>query len=129
MADLWRECAVSGEVAEAVRCVRELDAPSFLHQVVKQIVSASVVDGGPREFDLAVQLTIALSDAGLLPAEQLALGCTRLVEAAADLRLDFPRAPEGLAKYLELCSEKRLLSPTDEWLATACRLRATGGPE
>ena len=43
--------------------------------------------------------------------------------------VDFPRAPEGLAKYLELCSEKRLLSPTDEWLATACRLRATGGPE
>ena len=95
---LWQECAVSGEVAEAVRCVRELEAPSYHHEVVKRAVSASIVDGGPREFELALRLTSELCEADVLTTDQLSLGCTRLVEASPDLQLDYPRAPELLAQ-------------------------------
>ena len=50
------------EVGEAVRCVRELEAPSYHHEVVKRAVSASIVDGGPREFELCLQLTKQLCE-------------------------------------------------------------------
>ena len=120
---LWQECAVSGEVAEAVRCVRELEAPSYHHEVVKRAVSASIVDGGPREFELALRLTSELCEADVLTTDQLSLGCTRLVEASPDLQLDYPRAPELLAQYLERCCTLKLLTPADEWIATAATLR------
>ena len=103
--------------------VRELEAPSFHHEVVKRAVSASIVDGGPREFELSMQLTKALCDVDVLTPEQLALGCTRLVEASADLKLDYPRAPEMLAQYLERCCSLKLLEPQEEWHAEAAKLR------
>lgn len=123
VAELWQECAISGEVGEAVRCVRELEAPNYHHEVVKRAVGASIVDGGPREFELCLQLTTALSAADVLTGEQLALGCTRLVESAEDLQLDYPKAPELLAQYLERCCALKLLAPAEEWSATAATLR------
>jgi len=126
---IWQECAISGEVGEAVRCVRELEAPMYHHEVIKRCVSASIVDGGPREFELALTLTKQLHEDGLLTAEHLALGCTRLIEASADLQLDFPRAPERLADYLEQCVALGLLSTADEWKAPAAKLWSmTGSP-
>ena len=64
-----------------------------------------------------------------LTAEQLGSGCTRLVESIADLQLDYPRAPELLAQYLERCCTLQLLPQHEraEWQATAARLRAGGG--
>ena len=55
---------------EAVRCVRELEAPSYLHELVKRLVSSAVVDGGPREFELALALTSKLAEEDLLTPEQ-----------------------------------------------------------
>mgnify|MGYP002834929328 CR=1 FL=1 len=129
MAALWQECVISGEIEEAVRCVRELEAPSYHHEVVKRAVSASIVDGGPREFELCLSLTRKLTEIDVLTAEQLGLGCTRLVESIADLQLDYPRAPELLAQYLERCCTLQLLPQHEraEWQATAARLRAGGG--
>ena len=124
--ELWQECAISGEVGEAVRCVRELEAHFYHHEVVKRAVGASIVDGGPREFELSLQFTKALCEADLLTGEQLALGCTRLAEAAEDLQLDYPKAPELLAQYLERCCALKLLAPTDDWHATAAALRGGG---
>lgn len=126
MAALCQEYTVSGEIEEAVRCVRELEAPSFHHEVIKRLVSTSLVDGGPREHELAVQLTSRLQADDLLTTEQLAQGCHRLVDAAPDLRLDHPRAPELLADYLERCCSLSLLSPEDEWRAMAKSLRSGG---
>jgi len=122
-AALSKEFLVSGELEEAARCVRELEAPSYLHEVVKKLVSSAIVDGGPRELELALQLTRRLSEDTLLTGEQLAHGCTRLVEAAPDLRLDHPRAPDLLAEYLERCCSLTLLSPSEEWTSHAAALR------
>jgi len=120
---LWQEYVVSGEISEAVHCVRCLEAPSYHHEVVKRAVSSSIVDGGPREFELCLQLTRELADVDVLTPEQVSLGCTRLVESVADLQLDYPRAPELLAQYLDRIVELRLLTPADEWRDAAARLR------
>jgi len=124
VAMIVEEYAVSGETDEAVRCVRELDAPSYHHELIKRLVSSAVVDGGPRELELALTLTSRLADDALLTSAQLGRGCTRLVDAAPDLRLDHPRAPELLADYFERCCKLGLLTPQDEWHATASGLRA-----
>ena len=87
---LCDEYLVSGEIAEAVRCVKELDAPSYHHEVVKRLVGASVVDGGPRELDLAVDLTAKLAEADVLTTEQLSLGCTRLLDAVSGIACPWP---------------------------------------
>lgn len=124
VAALVSEFLVSGEIDEAVRCVRELEAPSYLHEVVKKLVSTSILDGGPRELELAIALTQRLrSDDAPLSAEQLSQGCTRLIDATDDLRLDHPKAPDLLADYLDRCCKLSLLSPADEWAASAIALR------
>ena len=123
VAALCDEYIVSGETDEAVRCVRELAAPSYHHEVIKRLVSSSIVDGGPRELGLAVHLTSKLGETQLLNGEQLSHGCTRLLEALPDLQLDHPRAPSLLADYLERCCDLNQLQPADEWHATARSLR------
>ena len=171
VAALCDEYLVSGELDEAVRCVEELGTPNYHHELVKRLVGASIIDGGPTELKLAVRadtiaahcmphrrtphhrtphrrttartppraatsrasppsrgrrrklparaptpalsgasrpplpleqvtLTARLSAAQLLHTEQLALGCTRLLEALPDMRLDRPGAPEVLASFL-----------------------------
>ena len=122
--ELVSEFLVSGEIDEAVRCVRELEAPSYLHEVVKKLVSSAIVDGGERERGLALALTEKLANGdALLSAELLAQGCMRLVEAADDLRLDHPKAPVLLADYLDQCCKLSLLKPADEWTVHAESLR------
>jgi hypothetical protein len=150
---LCDEYLVSGEIGEAVRCVKELDAPSYHHEVVKRLVGASVVDGGPRELNLAVELTAKLAEADVLTTEQLSLGCTRLLDAVRhahstlsrslapdhkpapthplcrvlqlpDLQLDHPHAGELLAQYFERCCGMGDLLPKSEWMPTADRLRS-----
>ena len=127
IAALCDEYFVSGELAEAVRCVEELRSPNYHHELVKRLVGFSIVDGGPRELTLAVQLSARLSDKGLLHAEQLALGCSRLLEALPDMQLDRPRAPEVLADFLDQCCEGGHLQPRETWHTTATRLRIHGG--
>jgi len=121
---LCEEYIVSGEVDEAVRCVQELAAPSYHHEVVRRLVSKCVVDGGPRELHLAIDLTSKLFATLLLTSEQLAQGCSRLVDALPDLQLDHPHAPELLADYLERCVDLQLLAPAGEWKQSAAQLRA-----
>jgi len=124
VAALCDEYLVSGELDEAVRCVEELGTPNYHHELVKRLVGASIIDGGPTELKLAVTLTARLSAAQLLHTEQLALGCTRLLEALPDMRLDRPGAPEVLASFLDSCCEGGYLTPKEEWTAHATRLRA-----
>ena len=127
---LTKEYIVSGELDEAVRCVRELEAPSFHHEVVKRLVSTAIADGGPRELSLASTLTEKLCEEGggaLLTPEQLAQGCTRLLEALPDLRLDHPKAPSLLADYIEHSCKSKLLPSLDEWTQTVAELRTQNG--
>ena len=124
---LVAEFLVSGELDEAVRCVRELEAPSYHHEVIKKLVSSAIVDGGARELELALGLAQRLSQEQLLTADQLGHGCMRLIDAAPDLRLDHPRAPELLADFLERCCKLSLFDKAEEWRGHALALKGRNG--
>ncbi|MEC7300920.1 MAG: hypothetical protein VXW43_19885, partial [Pseudomonadota bacterium] len=72
VAALCEEYLVSGELDEAVRCIKELEAPSYHHEVIKRLLSAAIADGGSREHGLALELTRTLSENATLTPEQLA---------------------------------------------------------
>jgi len=123
--ELAREYFVSCELSEAVRCVRELDAPRFHHEVIKRLL-VFALDGGARQVQLAEQLVQRLCDEAVVPPQQLALGCQRLCDAAADLALDNPQTPAELAGILERFCERGHLVPPQEWRAAISALRAHG---
>jgi len=116
-----REFFSSGDRAEACRCVRELDATGFHHELVKRLIVLSI-DGGARERALAQQLVEDLSTEALLPPEQLVLGCQRALDAAPDLKLDNPRADDLIADFLEGFVAGGLLP--SNWSESISRLRS-----
>ena len=64
-----------------------------------------------------------LCDEAVVPPQQLALGCQRLLDAAADLAIDNPQTPAELAGILERFCERGHLAPREEWLASIQSLR------
>ena len=120
VAELLKEYLLSGEEDEAVRCVRALHAPAFGHELVKRLV-ALTLDGGASDEALATKLLGRLMGVEkLLSPEQLQLGCQRLVDDVADLRLDNPRAPQLIAAFLTRCCDGLGLDAS--WRDAAARL-------
>jgi len=122
IADLVGEFLVSGETDEALRCVRELGAPAFHHELIKRILAIST-DKGEREQELANALRKRLCMESVISREQLALGCQRAIDASADLALDNPKAPLIVAAFVEEALADGHLDPTDGWQEAAHALR------
>ena len=122
VATLCAEYLISGELDEAVRCVRELDAPLYHHEVVKRVAVIALDATGSRELERASDLVDKLCAEQLLTPEQLSQGCARLVDAVDDLRLDNPKAPELLSQFFVRACAKGHLRPEAEWRATAAKL-------
>lgn len=101
--DLVNELYLSGDVAEAVKCVRELRAPYFAHEVVLRLV-ARAVDLKEREERLAVQLLRELVASEAVSPAQVAMGFDRLDKRIADLALDAPNAAELVKRVREAVS-------------------------
>ena len=84
------EYFVERELQEAVRCVRELDAPHFGHEVVKRIVFGAV-ERGEKHFACATVLLKALL------ADPRALESSQLTKVSLFLSLSFSLPHNGLA--------------------------------
>jgi len=102
------EYFVEGELEEAVRCVRELDAPHFGHEVVKRIVYQAAERGGGALASAAALLK-ALRACGALDASQLNKGLGRAVLGLGDLSLDVPAASSALAALLDLLLQDKVI--------------------
>lgn len=93
------EYAATRDTLEAVKCVRELDAPNFGHEVVKRAVKFALSkDSHTRK--AVSDLLKALVDDDTSPSltnTQIALGFKRLFADLPDLVLDVPNA-EGLLR-------------------------------
>jgi len=103
----------SGEVKEAVQCVQDLEAPHFLHEVVKRVVYRAV-EKGEAAMRMALQLIKALLAIGALEHMQLTKGMQRSVVGLADLSLDVPDAPERLRTLADWLAFENLVSPAFE---------------
>jgi len=110
---LVEEYFVEGELEEAVRCVQELDAPFFGHEVVKRVVYRGVEKGG-ESLRSSLNLLKTLLESGALDHHQLTMGMTRSVAGLPDLCLDVPDAPERLRTIADWLAFENLVSPSFE---------------
>jgi hypothetical protein len=105
--DMVEELLEGGDVAEAARIVKELNAPHFSHEVIKQLVTRSLARG-ERERELCAALLTALvsSEWALLTANQLAAGVGRVRERVSDLELDVPGAKVAFEDVIKRLNAK-----------------------
>lgn len=87
------EYNITGDLDEAVLCVRELRATSFHHQVVYEAILL-VIDSCANEGTLLRMSSLLrrLSTTGVVSESQLAKGIQRVLDSIADIQLDAPRA-------------------------------------
>lgn len=95
-----QELFLSNDLAEALRCVRELAVPHFHHEVVKRAIVHGI-DHNDRERALASALFKDLNAAEILSQDQAARGFARVKEALPDLSLDTPAAPSVYDGFVE----------------------------
>ena len=129
MDQLLQEYLLSRELDEAARCVSELDAPHFHHELVKRGVFAAMELDGTKGASVD---TSALSNVDAMAAlfgfmvrnaivsdNQVKKGVDRLHKLLPDLSLDVPAAPTLLEAFEKMASEQGCLSSISSGKTTA----------
>jgi programmed cell death protein 4 len=125
MDQLLQEYLLSRELDEAARCVKELDAPHFHHELVKRgVFIAMEMDGGnnsdadasavvgappPSNIDAMAALFGFLVRNAIVSDNQVKKGVDRLHKLLPDLSLDVPAAPTLLIAFEKMATEQECL--------------------
>lgn len=97
---LVQEYLAAGDMGEAARCIRELNAAPFHHEVVKRAVVVSM-DRDDAQRAMVSDLFAFLLAEGVVSPDGFEGGFRRLREALPDLTLDVPSAPVLFATITE----------------------------
>mmetsp|Transcript_37352 Transcript_37352/g.92359 ORF Transcript_37352/g.92359 Transcript_37352/m.92359 type:complete len:399 (+) Transcript_37352:383-1579(+) len=105
--EMLSEYNVSGDVAEARRCLRALNAKYFHHEFVKRalvlcIEAAPGAETAPR----LLGLLKVLGDSGEVTGSQMAIGFERMDAVVEDLVLDVPNAVDRLGGLRLMAKEE-----------------------
>mmetsp|Transcript_22424 Transcript_22424/g.33898 ORF Transcript_22424/g.33898 Transcript_22424/m.33898 type:complete len:447 (+) Transcript_22424:127-1467(+) len=107
---LLKEYLMSRELDEAARCVREMNASHFHHELVKRGVTHAMEAADPRDaLDAMSALFSFLTKNAIVSEYQVAKGLNRLNKLLPDLSLDIPTAPELLAEFEDMVKERGCL--------------------
>jgi programmed cell death protein 4 len=117
MDQLLQEYLLSRELDEAARCVRELGAPHFHHELVKRGVFAAMEEDGKSRskddansnIDAMAALIAFLVRNAIVSEYQVKKGIGRLHQILPDLLLDVPAAGSLLATFEKLAKEQGCL--------------------
>ena len=96
---LLQEFVLSKDLAEAKRCIAELQSPQFFHEIVKRAV-INTLDLSQAEQEQMSGLLAELRAAEMLSITQAQKGFSRLFQALPDLKLDTPSAGTVLAGFV-----------------------------
>lgn len=128
MDQLLQEYLLSRELDEAARCVKELEAPHFHHELVKRGVFAAMeLDGKGASVDadalsnmdaMAALFGFLVRNA-IVSDNQVKKGVDRLQKLLPDLSLDVPAAPKLLAAFEKMASEQGCLAASTHGKTTA----------
>ncbi|KAK3262158.1 hypothetical protein CYMTET_28970 [Cymbomonas tetramitiformis] len=99
LAALLEEFLVSNDVAEAQRCLHELNLPFFHHELVKKAVFVALEKNEADEH--VVFLLETLGSNGEISQNQLTMGLQRSFDALPDLSLDVPDAESHMHQLIE----------------------------
>jgi hypothetical protein len=100
MKKILEEFLFSEDIAEASKCLRDLSATYFHHEVVKLALIMSLEKVASE--DQLMGLLEKLSHTGLLSENQIQTGFQRVISKMDDLVLDYP----GAKKKISECAEK-----------------------
>lgn len=104
--DFLEEYLASEDLTEAQRCLVELHAPHFFHEVVYEaIVTVLEHEGSERETKLIADFLAAMGQANIITPNQLELGVHRVYDNLKDLELDIPKARPCLETFLAVAAE------------------------
>jgi len=122
MDQLLREYLMSRELDEAARCVKELDARHFHHELVKRGVFAAMEedgkckapsddsDGALSNLDAMAALFGFLVRNAIVSENQVKKGIVRLHKILPDISLDVPTAPTLLESFEKMAIEEGCLT-------------------
>lgn len=105
---LLNEYVESGDIAEASRCIRQLNVPFFYHEVVKRALTLAMEKKNSESSILSLLKEAA--EEGLITSSQMSKGFARLTDAIDDLSLDIPHAKEMLPLLVAKAREGGFLS-------------------
>lgn len=105
---LLLEYLLSRDQDEAARCIHELRAPEFMHEVVKRAV-VTVLDKNAEEQSLMSSLLQYLMERDQLTKQQASKGFKRLHDLLPDLSLDVPSAGTIVAQFITKAMEDSVL--------------------
>lgn len=108
---LLMEFLISGDFAEASRCIKELASSEFNHEIVKRAVVQSLDKAKEQQLKMS-ELFQFLHESDILTPHQAAKGFGRLYNAAGDLSLDTPTAPQIIAEFAARAVQDQVL-PAD----------------
>jgi len=116
---LIEEYLLSRELDEAARCVREMEAPHFHHELVKRGVKIAMEKDGldhneteVSALDAIAALFSFLVKNAIVSEYQVSKGVSRLHKVLADIKLDVPAAPAMLEEFEEMAKEGGCLIPS-----------------
>lgn len=118
MDQLLKEYLLSRELDEAARCVRELNAPHFHHELVKRGVTVAMEEDGANNgasthSDPSVDAMAALFEFlvgnAIVSEFQVAKGLVKLKKVLNDLKLDVPSAGDMLTEFEDMVKERGCL--------------------
>lgn len=116
---LVEEYLLSRELDEAARCVREMDAPHFHHELVKRGVRIAMekdgsdhTESGVSSLDAIAALFSFLVKNAIVSEHQVHKGVQRLHKVLSDIQLDVPAAPAMLEEFESLAREGGCFAPT-----------------
>jgi len=110
----------TGDVAECLKSVQELEAPHFLHELVSKSIIISLDHGTPGQLRAHLLLQTA-AEQGLLTPTQVAQGLERVLNSLHDIVIDVPNAPVLVARFLFQAFE-------DGWASRELLDERKGGP-
>eukprot|EP01083_Nonionella_stella_P039217 106665_1 len=115
---LIEEYLLSRELDEAARCVREMDAAHFHHELVKRGVKIAMEKDGLDHTDASVSSLDAIAALfsflvknAIISEYQVSKGIGRLHKVLPDIQLDVPAAPAMLKEFEEMAKEGGCLAP------------------
>lgn len=106
---LLKEYLNSGDITEAVRCLRELDVPHFHHELVYQSIALAIEDTSEGASELMARLLTSLTSINVITPEEYQKGMLRLYSDMPDICVDVPIAYILLDRLANKLSDAGLL--------------------
>lgn len=90
--ELIQEYHDSGDIEEAIRCLKDLNVPHFHHEFIYEALDFALQKANNHAINLITNLLDRLCKATYITYDQLKIGFTRIFDLLPDISLDVPNA-------------------------------------